>query len=238
MTLEEEYIKILNSKRPFRISIEASRNYETASLYLKKFGASINLGLESYREINRDAFKLWLNSTHAINLFYNVPEITAMLPEEIGVHLLCSGSAIEEIPHVIKINGNVNLTHSKIKSMRNLEVINGSLFVEKSSISNLSNLKEISGNFTFKDNCLEELPSLEKAGEIWIYESCNLPALKEVETLCLYFKKDLNPPNLNLPNLNNVKIEIRTRTFHEEYWKNYFINTGRAHLAEKIRAIQ
>ena len=118
-----------------------------------------------------------------------------------------------ETPNLIYVGGELYLEYSKIQELPKLREVGGDLVLEYSEIQELPNLVEVGGSLKLINSQIQELPKLEKVGA-----DLNLRYSQIQE----------------LPKLEKVEKYIWVEYEKLDYWKDYFSNTGRHHLAEKV----
>ena len=63
-----------------------------------------------------------------------------------------------------RISGDLDLSHSSIESLGNLESVGGFLYLRESSIKSLGNLKSVGGGLYLQGSSIESLGNLESVG--------------------------------------------------------------------------
>jgi uncharacterized protein YuzE len=71
---------------------------------------------------------------------------------------------LEDLGNLEKVNGNLYLDNTSIKSLGNLKEVTGNLYLENTSIKSLDNLKEVGGYLWLRDTPITDLGNLEKVG--------------------------------------------------------------------------
>ena len=118
-----------------------------------------------------------------------------------------------------------------IYRLEKLQVVMGDL---TNKIVETPNLIYVSGNLNLENSQIQELPNLREVGrdlDLEYSEVQELPNLVEVGGNLI-----LNSQIQELPNLVEVGEEIWVEYKKLDYWKDYFMDTGRPHLSEKAIA--
>ena len=80
--------------------------------------------------------------------------------------------------------GNLNLDHSKIKSLNTLEIVDGNLNLSTSSITSLRNLKRVEGGVDLKYTNITSLGKLEYVKLYLDLRGTNLTSLGNLKYVC------------------------------------------------------
>jgi hypothetical protein len=120
---------------------------------------------------------------------------------------------IVETPNLIFVSRWLNLWSSQIQELPILKEVGEYLDLKNSQILELPNLVEVGRYLNLENSKIQELPKLEKVGA-----DLNLRYSQIQE----------------LPKLEKVEKYIWVEYEKLDYWKDYFSNTGRHHLAEKV----
>jgi len=232
--VEEFYIELLNSKSHPKVPPGVLGNYEVALLCLQKFGTS---GLTELvcRELNPDAFGVWIQSAGWIDLTWDIPELVSRIPEKILGSLYLEGSQIQELPNLTEVEWSLFLSNSQIQALPKLERIGENLYLSYSQIEKLPNLVKIGMDLILSDSQIQELPKLvEVVGSLNLRDSQiqELPKLKRVKRYLILNNSQIQ----ELPNLAEVGVIIAAEKQKSDYWIDYFSSTGRPHLAEKVKS--
>jgi hypothetical protein len=132
---------------------------------------------------------------------------------EIEKNLFLSNTHLINLPELVKIGGDLHLRGSKNQELPKLERVGGDLHLQYSKIQELPNLKEVGGGLDLRSSQVKELPNLVEI--VW--------------GLSL-----INSKIQELPSLIKVGGNIVITEMKKQYWENYFRNTGREHLSQKL----
>jgi hypothetical protein len=112
-----------------------------------------------------------------------------------------------------RFSGSMSLWGSGIRELSHLESVGGCLDLQNSQVKELLNLESVGGHLSLENSQIRELPKLESVGKI----------------LSLY-----NSQIKELPSLRSVGYGFLTSGRDSQCWKDYFIQSDRPRLAEKV----
>jgi hypothetical protein len=214
MSQEEIYIKLLQGERvsPEDIPKEFLRNFQFCKVALEELSIK-NFSESQQREMNLQAVEMHFHASKWIWLQCDIPEIVRLVPENALGDLDLGNSQIGELPQLESARGSLYLENSQIKKLPQLKSVGWYLNLRDSQIKKLPQLKSIGGSLSLENSQIRELPQLERIGKLltlWNSQIREFPKLESVGKKIFVDKGDL------------------------QYWKDYFTQTNRPHLAEKV----
>jgi len=206
-------------------ALAAAKNYATKNpmVQWERFIDSSSESLRKLEDIDGD-----------LNLggFQNL-EFTKL--RSVGGNLSLLYSQIREFPQLKRVGGYLNLRNSQTRELPQLKSVGLSLYLENSQISELPQLESVGGDLDLKDSQIEELPQLERVGSYLNLRKSQIRELPQLESV----GGDLDLRNSRireLPQLERVELEIFVNEEDLHYWRSYFAQTNRPHLAQKVVA--
>ena len=234
MTQEEIYIKLIQGRRvpPEEISKEFLRDFQFCRAALEKIGIGL-FSEEQQREMNLQAVEFYFLSSKRIFLEYDIPEIARLVPENISGSLELWQSKVKELPQLKSVGGLLDLRNSQIRELPQLKSAGEFLNLENSQIRELPQLEGVGGSLNLRNSQIRELPQLEGVGGSLNLENSQIKELLQLKSVGWHL--DLYKSQIReLPQLKLVKSEIFVNKKDLRYWKDYFTQTNRPHLAEKV----
>jgi hypothetical protein len=128
---------------------------------------------------------------------------------------ICLKYDIDEMVKLVpeNVSGNLDLYNSQIKELPQLKSVEGYLNLHDSQIKEFPQLKSVGGSLSLRNSQIKEFPQLKSIGGSL---SLRNSQIKE------------------FPQLEKVEYEIFANREDLQYWKDYFTQTNRLHLAEKV----